>query len=178
MSSRTTVLLVEDSPGDIRLTQESFRDLKGETELHIAPDGPEALAFLRREGIHVGAPRPDLILLDLNLPKINGLEVLSQIKTDTRLRSIPTIILTTSNADTDVSMSYQLQANCYLRKPEQWDDFEHLMRSTLEFWLKRIKLPLAPSDQAPAMGQLQRPASAPPAVPPPTEALGKARNPT
>jgi two-component system, chemotaxis family, response regulator Rcp1 len=146
-----TVLLVEDNPGDIRLTQESFRAMEGKTDLHFAYDGPDALAFLRREGIHLKAPRPDLILLDLNLPKMNGLEVLSNIKSDPSLRTIPTIILTTSQAEKDVLASYQLQANCYLRKPEEWDEFERVMRSTFEFWLKKVKLPLRKQDTGTAI---------------------------
>jgi chemotaxis family two-component system response regulator Rcp1 len=148
MSKGAAVLLVEDSPGDIRLIQESFRELDGETELHFAHDGTEAMAFLRREGVYVKAPRPDLILLDLNLPKMDGLQVLEQIKLDPRLKTIPTIILTTSQAEKDLIRSYQLQANCYLRKPEEWDGFESLMRSTFEFWLKTIKLPLREPDTA------------------------------
>ena len=135
------VLLVEDSPGDVRLTQEAFRDTGKAVHLHLAADGIEAMAFLRHEGIHANAPRPDLILLDLNLPKMDGREVLALIKKDQNLRIIPTIILTTSDAEADVLISYQLQANCYLRKPAHWDAFDSLVRSINAFWLTRAKLP-------------------------------------
>jgi len=135
------VLLVEDSPGDVRLTQEAFRDTGKAVHLHLAADGIEAMAFLRHEGIHANAPRPDLILLDLNLPKMDGREVLALIKKDQNLRIIPTIILTTSDAEADVLISYQLQANCYLRKPAHWDAFDDLVRSINAFWLMKAKLP-------------------------------------
>jgi len=135
------VLLVEDSPGDVRLTQEAFRDSGKPVRLHLASDGVEALAFLRCEGIYADAPRPDLILLDLNLPKMDGREVLKEIKKDRNLKTIPTIILTTSDDEVDVLISYQLQANCYLRKPAHWDAFDNLVRSINAFWLTRAKLP-------------------------------------
>jgi two-component system, chemotaxis family, response regulator Rcp1 len=135
------VLLVEDSPGDIRLTQEAFRESCKPVRLHLAADGIEAMAFLRREGIYANAPRPDLILLDLNLPKMDGREVLALIKKDQGLKIIPTIILTTSDDEADVVISYQLQANCYLRKPAHWDAFDSLVRSINAFWLTRAKLP-------------------------------------
>jgi two-component system, chemotaxis family, response regulator Rcp1 len=135
------VLLVEDSPGDVRLTQEAFREYSKPVRLHLAADGVEAMAFLRREGIHANAPRPDLILLDLNLPKLDGREVLALIKKDQDLKIIPTIILTTSDDEADVLISYQLQANCYLRKPAHWDAFDSLVRSINAFWLTRAKLP-------------------------------------
>lgn len=135
------VLLVEDSPGDVRLTQEAFRDSSKPIRLHLASDGIEAVSFLKREGVFVSAPRPDLILLDLNLPKMDGREVLALIKKDRDLKIIPTIILTTSDDETDVLTSYQLQANCYLRKPAQWDAFDDLVRSINAFWLTRAKLP-------------------------------------
>jgi chemotaxis family two-component system response regulator Rcp1 len=135
------VLLVEDSPGDVRLTQEAFRDSGKPVRLHLASDGVEALAFLRCEGIYADAPRPDLILLDLNLPKMDGREVLKEIKKDRNLKTIPTIILTTSDDEADVLISYQLQANCYLRKPAHWDAFDNLVRSINAFWLTRAKLP-------------------------------------
>jgi chemotaxis family two-component system response regulator Rcp1 len=136
------VLLVEDSPGDIRLTQEAFRSFADNVRLHVASDGAEAMEFLRHEGGHADAPRPDLILLDLNLPKMDGRQVLALIKQDTELKMIPTIVLTTSQAEADIVTSYQLQANCYLSKPAEWDEFERLMRSTTEFWLMKIKLPM------------------------------------
>jgi two-component system, chemotaxis family, response regulator Rcp1 len=135
------VLLVEDSPGDVRLTQEAFRDSGKLVRLHLAADGIEAMAFLRHEGVYADAPRPDLILLDLNLPKMDGREVLALIKKDQSLKIIPTIILTTSDAESDVFISYQLQANCYLRKPAHWDAFDNLVRSINAFWLTRAKLP-------------------------------------
>lgn len=135
------VLLVEDSPGDVRLTQEAFRYAGDPVNLHVASDGVDAMSFLRREGIHRDAPRPDFILLDLNLPKMDGRQVLSEIKNDPALKSIPTIILTTSDAEADIVKSYQLQANCYLSKPVQLDEFENLVKSINDFWLVKSKLP-------------------------------------
>ena len=135
------VLLVEDSPGDVRLTQEAFRDANMSIKLHVATDGIEAMAFLNRKAPHASAPRPDLILLDLNLPKMEGREVLALIKEDEDLKTIPTVILTTSEAEADIVKSYQLQANCYLSKPVQLDEFEGLVRSINDFWLTRVKLP-------------------------------------
>jgi CheY-like chemotaxis protein len=135
------VLLVEDSPGDVRLTQEALREANRAVRLTVAADGVEAMAFLRREGPHAGARRPDLILLDLNLPRMDGREVLALIKEDERLKTIPTIILTTSAAEADVMKSYQLQANCYLTKPVQLDDFEAVVKSINDFWLTKVKLP-------------------------------------
>ena len=135
------VLLVEDSPGDVRLTQEAFRDANRSIHLHVVSDGVEAMTFLRREGAHVDAPRPDLILLDLNLPKMDGREVLAQIKEDASLKTIPTVILTTSEAEVDIVKSYQLHANCYLSKPVQLDAFESLVKSINDFWLTKVKLP-------------------------------------
>jgi chemotaxis family two-component system response regulator Rcp1 len=135
------VLLVEDSPGDVRLTQEAFHDANRAVDLHVATDGIEAMAFLHREGAHAHARRPDLILLDLNLPRMDGREVLAQIKKDANLKTIPTIVLTTSQAEEDIVKSYQLQANCYLSKPVQFDAFESLVRSINDFWLTKVKLP-------------------------------------
>jgi chemotaxis family two-component system response regulator Rcp1 len=135
------VLLVEDSPGDVRLTQEAFRDANRTIQLHVANDGVEAMAFLRHEGAYVHAPRPDLILLDLNLPKMDGREVLAHIKEDEKLKTIPTVILTTSDAEADIVQSYQLQANCYLTKPVQLDAFVNLVKSINDFWLTKVKLP-------------------------------------
>src|SRR5580658_7109544 len=137
----THVLLVEDNLGDIRLTQEAFREVNPSVQLHVATDGVEAMSFLRRQGVNANAPRPDLILLDLNLPKMDGREVLAQIKADKSLRTIPTVILTTSEAEVDIVKSYQLQANCYLSKPVQLDSFENLVRSLSDFWLTKVKLP-------------------------------------
>lgn len=140
-SAPIEVLLVEDSPGDVRLTQEAFRDANQAIRLHVATDGVEAMTFLKREGIHAEAPRPDLILLDLNLPKMDGREVLAHIKDDPSLKTIPTVILTTSEAEADIVKSYQLQANCYLSKPVQLDAFESLVGSINDFWLTKVKLP-------------------------------------
>jgi two-component system, chemotaxis family, response regulator Rcp1 len=138
---RAEVLLVEDSTGDVRLTREAFHDANKSIHLQVATDGVEAMAILRREGVHADAPRPDLILLDLNLPKMDGREVLAQIKKDPRLRMIPTVILTTSEAEADILKSYQLQANCYLSKPVQFDEFAQLVRTISNFWLTTVKLP-------------------------------------
>jgi chemotaxis family two-component system response regulator Rcp1 len=132
------VLLVEDSPGDVRLTQEAFRDANSSIHLSVAADGVEAMAFLKHTGIHANSPRPDLILLDLNLPKMDGRAVLAHIKENDDLKTIPTVILTTSDA---VVKSYQLQANCYLTKPVQLDAFEALVKSINDFWLTKAKLP-------------------------------------
>jgi two-component system, chemotaxis family, response regulator Rcp1 len=136
-----TVLRVEDSPGDVRLTQEAFRDVSSSVDLHVTVDGAEAMAFLKREGAHSQAPRPDIILLDLNLPKMDGREVLANIKMDATLKTIPTVILTTSEAAADIETGYQLQANCYLNKPVQLDVFENLVKSINDFWLTTAKLP-------------------------------------
>jgi chemotaxis family two-component system response regulator Rcp1 len=141
------VLLVEDSPGDVRLTREAFHDAGKSIDLRVAADGVEAMAFLKREGVHAEAPRPDFILLDLNLPKMDGREVLAHIKEDDDLKTIPTVILTTSDAEADILTSYQLQANCYLSKPVQLEEFESLVKSINDFWLTKVKLP------QPALGQ-------------------------
>jgi chemotaxis family two-component system response regulator Rcp1 len=138
------VLLVEDSPGDVRLPREAFRDFDKNVRLHVAIDGVDAMAFLRHEGAHANAPRPDFILLDLNLPKMDGREVLACIKKDENLKTIPTIILTTSDAEVDIAKSYQLQANCYLVKPVQLDEFENLVKSISDFWLTKVKLTQQP----------------------------------
>jgi two-component system, chemotaxis family, response regulator Rcp1 len=135
------VLLVEDSPGDIRLTLETFRATNPSVHLHVATDGVEAMAFLKRSGAHAQAPRPQLILLDLNLPKMDGREVLAHIKADDALKTIPTVILTTSGAEADITKSYQLHANCYLTKPVQLEEFEKLVKNVDEFWLTRVNLP-------------------------------------
>jgi CheY-like chemotaxis protein len=137
------VLLVEDNPGDVRLTQEAFHDANRAVHLHVTSDGVEAMAFLNREGAHAQAPRPGLILLDLNLPKMDGREVLAQIKSNDELKTIPTVILTTSKADADILKCYQLQANCYLVKPVELGDFESLVKGISDFWLTRVRLPPA-----------------------------------
>jgi chemotaxis family two-component system response regulator Rcp1 len=141
------VLLVEDSPGDVRLTQEAFQGANPSVHLNVAADGVEAMAFLKNEGIHSQAPRPDLILLDLNMPRMDGREVLARIKQPGTLSTIPTVILTTSDADVDIERSYQLQANCYLRKPVELDAFERLVKNINDFWLTAVRLPQQSDEQ-------------------------------
>jgi len=135
------VLLVEDSPGDVRLTREAFKSAKVHLNLHVASDGTEAMAFLTREGEHANAPRPDLILLDLNLPKKDGREVLKEIKESPALMSIPVVILTTSSSEADILRSYRLHANCYITKPVNLDGFLEIVKSIDNFWLTVVKLP-------------------------------------
>jgi len=135
------VLLVEDSPGDVRLTREAFKDAKVHIRLHVASDGTQAMAFLKREGEHANAPRPDLILLDLNLPKKDGREVLAEIKENPALKTIPVVILTTSASEEDILRSYLLHANCYITKPVGLDGFLKVVRSIDDFWLTVVKLP-------------------------------------
>ena len=135
------VLLVEDSPGDVRLTREALKDAKVHINLHVAPDGAEAMAFLKREGDYANVPRPDLILLDLNLPKKDGREVLAEIKESESLKSIPVVILTTSASEEDILRSYRLHANCYISKPVDLDGFLKVIRSIDSFWLSIVKLP-------------------------------------
>jgi CheY-like chemotaxis protein len=135
-----TVLLIEDNPGDVMLTREAFRDISSSIMMHVASDGAAALGFLRHEGVYAQAPRPDLILLDLNLPKMSGQEVLSHIKADADLKSIPVLILTTSTAEADVLRSYELHANCFLSKPVQSDTFGALVASINDFWLTKVRL--------------------------------------
>jgi|ERR1700722_20051035 len=135
------VLLVEDSPGDVRLTREAFKDAKVYINLHIASDGVEAMDFLNRVGKYADAPRPDLILLDLNLPKKDGREVLAEIKANPALMIIPVVILTTSGSDADILRSYQLHANCYITKPVDLDGFLEVVKSIDCFWLSVVKLP-------------------------------------
>jgi len=138
------VLLVEDSPGDVRLTREAFKDAKVHINLHVASDGTEAMDFLYREGKHSNVPRPDLILLDLNLPKKDGREVLEEIKESPALKSIPVVILTTSASDADILRSYRLHANCYITKPVGLDGFLEVVKSIDSFWLSIVKLPHEP----------------------------------
>jgi CheY-like chemotaxis protein len=135
------VLLVEDSLGDVRLTREVFSEAYMSVHLHVASDGIDALNFLRREGEHANARRPDLILLDLNLPRMDGRDVLAIIKEDDGLKTIPTVILTTSESDEDIIRSYRLHANCHLTKPVQLDAFEGLVKSINDFWLTKARLP-------------------------------------
>ncbi len=141
MDTVKTILLVEDSPGDVRLTRQAFRETDRALRFHVAVDGVEALSFLRREGRHFYAPRPDLILLDLNLPRMDGRQVLAEIKQDDDLKTIPTVVLTTSGAEEDVEAVYQLRANCYLTKPVEFDAFEGLVKSISDFWLTMVRLP-------------------------------------
>ena len=135
------ILLVEDSPGDVRLTREALRDAKVQNNLHVVLDGIEAMKFLGRDGVHADAPRPDLILLDLNLPRMSGREVLEQIKLDGSLKSIPVVILTTSAAEEDIIRSYQLHANCYITKPVDLEQFIKVVKTIDNFWLAIVKLP-------------------------------------
>jgi len=139
------VLLVEDNHGDVRLKWENFREANKSVRLHLAADGVEAMAFMRREGPNALAPRPVLILLDLNLPKMDGREVLAAVKADIDLKTIPIVILTTSDAESDITRSYQLQANCYLTKPVRLEEFEALVKSVNDFWLTKVKLPNVPN---------------------------------
>lgn len=135
------ILLVEDNPGDVRLTMEALREGKILNNLHIVADGVEAMAFLNREGTYTNAPRPELILLDLNLPRKDGREVLAEIKRDERLKRIPVVILTSSAAEQDIIKSYNLHANCYVTKPVDLDQFIGVVKSIEHFWLTVVKLP-------------------------------------
>jgi CheY-like chemotaxis protein len=136
------ILLVEDNPGDVRLTREALRENKVNNSLYVAIDGVDALAFLRREGVYADAPHPDLILLDLNLPRKDGREVLAEIKSDPRLLRIPVVILTTSDSEQDIIASYDLHANCYITKPVDLEQFLSVVRSIEGFWLSVVKLPV------------------------------------
>jgi CheY-like chemotaxis protein len=135
------VLLVEDDPGDVLMTQEAFEEHKVRNKLNVVQDGEEALAYLRREGRFAEAPRPDLILLDLNLPRVDGREVLQVIKEDLDLRRIPVVVLTTSQADEDILRSYSLHANAYVTKPVDFDSFIAVVRQIDEFFVSVVKLP-------------------------------------
>ena len=135
------ILLVEDNPGDVRLTKEALKEGKVLNELRVAGDGEQALAFLHREGKHAQAVRPDLILLDLNLPKKDGREVLAVVKEDPTLRRIPVVILTVSKAEEDIIKTYDLHANCYITKPVDLEQFIQVVRSIEDFWLCVVKLP-------------------------------------
>jgi len=143
MTRPMEILLVEDNPVDVCLTEETLKDFSVRTNLSVVSDGVEALAFLRRVGRYASASRPDLILLDLNLPKKDGREVLAEIKVDDQLRRIPVVILTTSSAEVDILKSYDLHANCYITKPVDLDQFGHVVRSLESFWFKTVKLPPA-----------------------------------
>lgn len=135
------LLLVEDSPGDVRLTAEALKESKIENTMHVARDGVEAMEFLRREGKYLDKPRPDLIILDLNMPKKDGREVLAEIKADPLLKTIPVVVLTTSQAERDILVSYQLYANCYIAKPVDLDEFIKVVQAIEDFWLTIVKLP-------------------------------------
>jgi two-component system, chemotaxis family, response regulator Rcp1 len=135
------ILLVEDDPGDVRLTREALAEGKVRSSLTVARDGFEAVQILRREGPYANAVRPDVILLDLNLPRMDGREVLKAIKSDPRLRRIPVVVLTTSSADEDVIESYDLQANCYITKPIDLEQFMRVVKAVSEFWLEIVRLP-------------------------------------
>lgn len=145
MESRSTrpieILLVEDHPGDVRLTREALRDAKVNNHMVVVPDGLEALALLKKDGKFAGAKRPDLILLDLNLPRMSGFEVLDILKTDSDLRSIPVVILTTSPVEEDIVRGYKLHANAYVTKPVDLDQFIKVIKAIEDFWLEIVKLP-------------------------------------
>jgi two-component system, chemotaxis family, response regulator Rcp1 len=144
------ILLVEDSPADVLITREAFEEFRIVNTLHVVEDGVEALAFLNREGKYASAPQPDLILLDLNLPRKSGREVLTEIKENPRLRSIPVVILTTSPSEQDVLQAYEHHANCYIVKPVGFDNFVEAMKSIRQFWFSVVTLPPeAPNGQDP-----------------------------
>ena len=135
------ILLVEDNPGDVRLTKEGLKDGKINNNLHVVKDGVEALSFLHKKTGYTHAPRPDLILLDLNLPKKNGREVLADIKNDDKLKRIPVVILTTSDAEEDIAKTYDLHANCYITKPVDLNQFISVINNIEEFWFSVVRLP-------------------------------------
>ena len=135
------ILLIEDNPGDVRLFQEAFKEFRKPNSLHLSPDGEDAMSFLLRQGRHAAAPRPDLILLDLNLPKKDGREVLAEIKRDEWLKTIPLVVFTTSQMEQDIADCYGLHANCYIKKPIGIKDYMDAVRSIESFWLNLVKLP-------------------------------------
>lgn len=135
------ILLVEDNPGDVRLTREALKDAKVANNLNVVSDGEQALDYLNRRGRFADATRPDLVLLDLNLPKVDGREVLASIKADSDLRRIPVVVLTTSSAEEDILRSYDLHANCYVTKPVEFDSFLKIVESIDDFWLSIVRLP-------------------------------------
>lgn len=141
MSNIRNILLVEDSPGDARLTKEAFKDGVLSTNIYVVEDGSEALSFLRNEGIYHDAPRPDLILLDLNLPKIDGRQVLTEVKNDPLLQSIPIIVLSTSQSPSDISFCYRSHGNCFISKPVEIDRFSDIVHLIESFWLNAVCLP-------------------------------------
>jgi CheY-like chemotaxis protein len=135
------ILLVEDNPGDVRLTQEALKEARVRNDLHVVNDGVEAMAFLRKQGVYKDVPRPDMILLDLNLPKKSGHEVLTEIKSDDNLKRIPVVVLTVSKDEEDIVKSYNLYANCFITKPVDLDQFLTVVKSIEDFWLTIVKLP-------------------------------------
>jgi len=135
------ILLVEDNPGDVRLAIEALKEAKVRNNLHVVEDGVEAMAFLRKEGQYTAVPRPDVVLLDLNLPKKDGREVLAEIKADDNLKRIPVVILTVSKAEEDILKTYNLHANCYITKPLDLDQFLSVVKSIEDFWLTIVTLP-------------------------------------
>ncbi len=143
------ILLIEDNPVDIRMTQEAFRDYRVANNLHSVTDGEAGMDFIYQRGQYKDAPRPDLILLDLNLPKKGGREILEEVKADDHLRSIPIVILTTSELDEDIMGSYCHQANAFITKPIDFDDFVTMMRTIGDFWLTFVKLPSSYSSPTP-----------------------------
>jgi CheY-like chemotaxis protein len=138
---RIEILLVEDDPGDVVMTREAFADYKVHNQLHVVDDGAEAMAFLRNEGVYAERPRPDLVLLDLNLPKMDGREVLEAIKSDPELASIPVVVLTTSENEDDVLRSYSLHANAYVTKPVDFERFIEVVRQIDDFFVTVVRLP-------------------------------------
>lgn len=141
VSRQVEFLLAEDNPGDVRLTQEALRDSKIRNNLNVVTDGVEAIAFLRRQGKYANAPTPDVVLLDLNLPKKDGREVLAEIKSDPVLKRIPVVIITSSEAEQDILRTYDLHANCYVSKPVDLDQFIKVIQAIENFWLTIVKLP-------------------------------------
>ncbi|MEL7220491.1 MAG: response regulator [Bacteroidota bacterium] len=146
-SKRYCVLLIEDNPGDVRLTQEAFRESGDQIDLQVVMDGVEAVSYLMREGKYADSPIPDLILLDLNLPKWGGRQVLDKVKNDSNLKRIPIVVLTTSNAAADVLACYDLHANCFINKPVDFDNFFLIIQRIQDFWLKTVTLPAQPPAQ-------------------------------
>ncbi len=135
------ILMVEDSPSDAFIVKEALKRAGGSSNLHVVPDGVEAMAYLRRQGEYFDAARPDIILLDLNMPRKDGREVLAEVKRDDKLRCIPVIVLTSSNAEQDVSKAYELHANCYITKPTDFSKFKELIKSIEAFWFSNVTLP-------------------------------------
>ena len=152
MTSPIEILMAEDSPGDTRLAEEAMKEAKVRNHMHVVPDGVEAMAFLRREGKYADAPHPDLILLDLNMPRKDGREVLAEIKEDPDLRRIPVVILTVSAEEADILKTYDLHANCYVTKPVDFEQFLTVVKSIEAFWLTIVKLPPNGMKRAPREG--------------------------